>query len=153
MKRALLVLGLLCFGLNSFAQTFDSKFLDGTIMFQLNDEPTAITNLVRSRGPRETGLSVDINDYPELAKVFSGITVTGFEKPSYFTGKPALMKIFRIEFSEFSKIDVLIRELEKIGSVTFAEKEPIYTFDFVPNDTFHTGNNKWYHDLVGSENA
>ncbi|MFT6244160.1 MAG: PKD repeat protein [Crocinitomicaceae bacterium] len=153
MKQALLILGLLCFGLNSFAQTFDSKFLDGTIMFQLNDEPTTIANLVRSRDTRETGLPVNINDYPELAKVFSGITITDFEKPSYFTGKPALMKIFRIEFAEFAKIDWLIRELEKIGSVTFAEKEPIYTFDFVPNDTFHTGNNKWYHDLVGSENA
>ena len=63
------------------------------------------------------------------------------------------MKIFRIKFSEFDRIDELIRELEKIGSVKFAEKEPIYTFDFVPNDTWHTGNNKWYHDLVGSEDA
>ncbi|NRA11521.1 MAG: S8 family serine peptidase, partial [Crocinitomicaceae bacterium] len=153
MKRALLVFGLLCFGLNSFAQTFDSKFLDGTIMFQLNDEPTTVSNLVRSANPRETGLPVKINDYPELAKVFSGITITDFEKPSYFTAKPALMKIFRIEFAEFDKVDELIHELEKIGSVTYAEKEPIYTFDFVPNDTWHTGNNKWYHDLVGSENA
>ena len=100
MKRALLVFGLLCFGLNSFAQTFDSKFLDGTIMFQLNDEPTTVSNLVRSANPRETGLPVKINDYPELAKVFSGITITDFEnveEDQGYTQKPEWRPVTKFE--------------------------------------------------------
>ena len=63
------------------------------------------------------------------------------------------MKIFRIRFADFDQIDELIERLEKVATVGYAEKEPIYTFDFIPNDTYHNGNNKWYHTLVGSEAA
>lgn len=153
MKQALLVIGLLCFGLGSFAQTYDSQFLDGTIMFRLKNAPTTFDNSARQLDPDEFGLKVNIANYPELAAVFNGITITDFEKPSYFTRKPALMQIFRIEFSEFDKIDEIVSQLEKIAILDYAEKEPIYTFDFVPNDTYHAGNNKWYHTAVGSEAA
>ena len=73
MKLALLTLGLLCFGLGSFAQTFDSKFLDGTIMFQLNDEPTTNNNHIRSSDKNDYGASVDISDYPNWQKSFPGL--------------------------------------------------------------------------------
>ena len=153
MIRTLLIFGLLCFGLNSFAQTYDKNFLDGTIMFQLNTESTNFDYSLYNVDPKESGLKININDYPEIAAIFDGLTVTDFEKPSYFSRKSALMKIFRIEFSEFDKIDELIEQLEQITTVEYAEKEPIYTFDFVPNDTYHSGNNNWYHTLVGSEAA
>lgn len=152
-KKNLLILGLLCFGFNSFSQTFDEKFLDGTIMFRLTNAPTTFDKSAHQTDLNDYGLKVKISDYPELAPVFNGVTITDFEKPSYFTRRPALMQIFRIEFSEYEKIDEIIKKLEKIGAVEYAEKEPIYTFDFVPNDTYHTGNNKWYHTLVGSEAA
>jgi len=135
------------------AQTFDENFLDGTIMFTLNDEPTNIDYSIQQSDPNHYGLKVNINNYPEIAAVFDGLTITDIEKPSYFTRKPALMKIFRVKFAEFDKIDELVRNLEAIATVEYAEKEPIYTFDFVPNDTYHSGTNKWYHTLVGSEAA
>ena len=53
------------------------------------------------KDPDEFGLKVNIANYPELAAVFNGITITDFEKPSYFTRKPALMQIFRIQFLIF----------------------------------------------------
>ena len=91
--------------------------------------------------------------YPEIAEIFDNITVTNFDRPSFYTGKKELMKIYRIKFAEFNQIDALIGAMKSIPNLDFVEKEPIYFFDFVPNDTYHSGTNKWYHTLVGSENA
>lgn len=135
----------------AFSQTHDPNFLDGTIMFKLTNTPE--TGIVYQDDPHDFGLEVSLNDYPELKAVMGGLTITEIDRPSYFTRKPELMNIFRVKFAEFDKIDEIIRDLEAIGNVEFAEKEPIYTFNFVPNDTYHTGNNKWYHDLVDSELA
>ena len=40
--------------------------------------------------------------------------------------------------------------LEKID---YVEKEPIYKNSYIPNDTYHSGPEKWYHDLINSEDA
>jgi PKD repeat protein len=153
MKTVYLLFISLLIGQLAFGQTYNEKFLDGTIMFKLSTESTSFDSRYVQVDPNDYGLDVSLGNYPELAEIFSGITVIDFEKPSYFTRKPQLMQIFRIEFAEFDQIDRLIKEMGQLGYVEFVEKEPIYFFDFVPNDTYHTGNNKWYHDLVGSENA
>lgn len=139
------------FGLSMFAQTYQSDFLDGTIMFKLYNpvEPTS----PYQKDINNYGLEQNLQDYPEIADLFQGLTVESFERPSYFTRKPELMKIFRVKFAEYDKIDQLVHQLSKIANVEFAEKEPIYFIDFIPNDSFHSGTNKWYHTLVGSENA
>lgn len=151
MKTLLSVLCMIGVSLSIYAQNYQSDFLDGTIMFKLYNpiEPTS----AYQRDVHNFGLEQNLSDYPEIAALFQGMTIESFERPSYFTRKPELMKIFRIKFAEFDKIDVLVDQLSKIANVEFAEKEPIYFTDFVPNDTYHSGTNKWYHTLVGSENA
>lgn len=152
MKTLLSALLVACCSLSTFAQTYQQDFLDGRIMFKLNytHDPGAA---VHQKDPHNFGLEQDIQSYPEIAQVFQGISVQKFERPSYFTGKSELMKIFRVTFSDYNKIDELVAQLNRLGAVEFAEKEPVYHFDFVPNDTYHSGNNKWYHTLVGSEAA
>ncbi|OFZ66467.1 MAG: hypothetical protein A3D92_21660, partial [Bacteroidetes bacterium RIFCSPHIGHO2_02_FULL_44_7] len=152
MKTILTALCSFACALSLFGQSYQSDFLDGRIMFKLK------YTVEPSTRPHQTdrhdfGLDQDMSMYPEIAQILQGLTIQKFERPSYFTFKPELMKIFRVTFSEFEKIDELVRELAALDIVEFAEKEPIYHFDFVPNDTYHTGNNKWYHTLVGSEAA
>ena len=151
MKKILLLLMLFAFGQLSYTQTFDPNFLDGTIMFKLRVSPESTA--VKRTDPHDFGLDVDIAKYPEIAEIFDNITVTNFDRPSFYTGKKELMKIYRIKFAEFNQIDALIGAMKSIPNLDFVEKEPIYFFDFVPNDTYHSGTNKWYHTLVGSENA
>jgi PKD repeat protein len=135
----------------SQAQTFSSEFLDGRIMFQLKIDTH--NYVAKQIDPNDFSLEVSPNDYPFIKQIFQSVHLTKMEKPSFFTGKPELQNIFRISFDEYDKIDELVAALKKTPGVVFAEKEPIYKIDFVPNDTYHTGNNKWYHTLVGSESA
>jgi PKD repeat protein len=136
-----------------YAQSYNPDFLDGRIMFKIKGEAAANMHQGQQTDPNSFSLLEQLNDYPELKAALEGYQITKFERPSYFTNKKELMKIYRLHFSNFSKIDEIVGKLTKLNIIEFAEKEPIYKTGFVPNDPQHTGTNKWYHTLVGSENA
>ena len=135
------------------AQSYQANYLDGRILFQLKGDSYPNKLQKDQVDPNDFSLVEELSQYPELASLFEDVSITKFERPSYFTFKPSLMNMYRIQFTDFSKVDELIKRLQSISSVVFAEKEPIYFTDFVPNDPSHTGSDKWYHTLVGSENA
>ncbi len=137
---------------SGFSQTYNPNFLDGRIMFKLK-ATAPLTKNARQTDINDFSLELNINDYPEIKAIFAQASVQRFSQPSFFTYKPELVKIYRVEFSDYSKIDELVRALNANTAIEFAEKEPIYSIDFIPNDTYHTGSNKWYHTLVGSEAA
>ena len=135
-----------------FTQTINNDFLDGTIIFKLK-EFIEVNNNDIVKTSDEIGIIVDINDYPIFKEIFKDINVLSFERPSYFSGKRELQKIYRVTFSDFDKIELILDKLNKLGILEYAEKEPIYKTTFVPDDTYHNGTNKWYHTQVNSELA
>ena len=148
--KKLLILILTC---NVFyGQTYNDKFLDGTIIFKLKNFVEISEENVTNTSDN-IGVIVDLKDYPELDYIFEGINIINFERPSYFSGKRELQKIYRIIFSDYNEIDYLIDKLNKLEIIEYAEKEPIYKTTFVPNDSYHNGTDKWYHTLVNSEQA
>ena len=136
----------------TIGQEFNSEFLDGTIVFKLNE--FIEVNLDDAEKTFDgVGLIDNIENYPEIENIFNEINVLKFERPSYFTNKRELQKIYRIVFLENDLIDDLIEKLNDLSIILYAEKEPIYKNIFVPNDSYHNGTNKWYHTLVNSEDA
>ena len=136
----------------SFSQTYNPNFLDGRIMFKMK------TNVHTKEIVKRTDLNSyskveNLANYPELALALKNFSISKFERPSFYTGKEELMKIYRIYFSDFSDIEQIIKKLKQLNLIEFAEKEPIYKTDFIPNDTYYTGTYKWYHTLVNSEQA
>lgn len=143
-----------CLSVLSFAQSNAApSFHPGVLMFQLKGDirPNALN--VRQTDKNHFDLEENIHSYPFLDSIFQNAGVTKLERPSYFTFKPSLMNIYRIHFTDDAHINEYLNQLEKVAEVLYAEKEPIYETGFVPNDPNHTGTNKWYHTLVGSENA
>jgi len=133
--------------------TLAQDFHPGVLMFQLKGEIQP-NHLHQKQGDKnQFNLEEDFHNYPFLEAIFLDAGVTKLERPSYFTMKPSLMNIYRIYFSDVTHINSYLNQLQKVAEVLYAEKEPIYSTGFVPNDPSHTGTNKWYHTLVGSENA
>ena len=116
------------------SQNFNENFLDGTIMFKLNDYVEYSGESVYKTNDG-IGLIDNLSNYPEINSIFQDINVLQFERPSYFTNKRELQKIYRIKFDDFDKIDLLIKKLNDLESIEYAEKEPIYRTTFVPNDS------------------
>ncbi len=153
MKKLALILWSLAIINIAFAQTHNPDFLDGRVMFKLKkDIPVKKENLNRI-DKHSFSLEESLAKYPILQDALKNYGITKFERPSYWTGKQELMKIYRITFSDFTKIDEIVDKLASLDILEYAEKEPIYKTGFVPNDPLHTTSNKWYHTLVGSENA
>ena len=134
------------------SQNFEKDFLDGTIIFKLNNF-IENNDEIQTKTSDAIGLIENISNYPDLVKIFENIQILNFERPSYFTSKRELQKIYRITFSNYEKINYLISQLNKLDIINYAEKEPIYKNTFIPNDSYHNGTNKWYHTLVDSESA
>ena len=132
---------------------FTQSFLPGVLMFQLKGDIQPNRLNQKQTDPNQFSLTEDLNSYPFLQTIFQDAGVTSLERPSYFTMKSSLMNIYRIYFTDDSHINSYLNQLQKVADVLYAEKEPIYSTGFVPNDASHTGTNKWYHTLVGSENA
>ena len=133
-------------------QNYDSEYLDGTIVFKLNQFVEVNLDEIEKTFDG-IGLIDKIENYPYIKEIFNDITIVNFNRPSYFTNKRELQKIYKIVFTENELIDELIIKLNNLEIIEFAEKEPIYKNSFVPNDSYHSGTNKWYHTLVNSEDA
>ncbi|MFH2144052.1 MAG: S8 family serine peptidase [Bacteroidota bacterium] len=150
----LFALILFCTGL--FSQTYNPDFLDGVVFFKLKDNVAIESDEFIKKLPylSETNKFVSINDYPEIKSALSGYSVTKLERPSYYTKIPQLMRIFRVYFSNFSEIDNIIRDLQQLDFIEYAETAPIRKIDFIPNDTYYSQSNyKWYFTLVSAEQA
>ncbi|HJN54562.1 MAG TPA: hypothetical protein QGI27_05785, partial [Flavobacteriaceae bacterium] len=70
-------------------QNYDAEFLDGTIMFKLNNF-VEINQEDINKTFDNIGIIETIDDYPELIDVFEGISIISFQRPSYFTNKREL---------------------------------------------------------------
>ena len=117
MKNFIKLSVLFCLSINySFSQTYSEEFLDGTIMFQLKENVLSFDKTIQ---PDENILSKNenISNYPEIAVIFNDVEVTTFERPSYFSNKRGIQTIFRVVFSDFDKIDLLISQLELLSFV------------------------------------
>jgi len=99
-----------------YAQTFNQDYLDGTIMLKLNYFIES-SNTDFDKTNDGIGLIENIFDYPFLNDIFDEVNVINFERPSYFTGKRELQKIYRIVFTDFEKIDKLLEKLNENDNI------------------------------------
>jgi len=154
MNRKLLTLLLAIFVTVVTAQTYRADALDGRVMFKLKDNVQIDGEHVKPLADASiTNKVVNLQDFPELNQILSKYNIIKTQRPSYYTGIPSLVRIFDIQFSDFEDIDNIIRDLEKSDIIEYASKMPIYKIDFVPNDTYYSGSDKWYLDLVNAEGA
>jgi len=149
-NRLTLIVGLLLCNL-AFAQTYSPDFLDGSILFKLK------TNKETVETQRENTSALvkreSFSDYPEIIKNLKTYSLTDISRPIYYSNKRELQKIYRLKFSNYAEIDDIVKKLNSLDFIEYAEKEPIRKLSFVPNDPYYSGGFKWYHDLVGAEAA
>jgi len=154
--RILLVIPVILFSYISYSQTYDSENLDGVVFFKLKDNvPIESDEFIRNLPFRsETENFVSFDDYPEIKNALSAYSVTKLERPSYYSKKPQLMRIFRVYFTNYSEVDNIIKDLAKLSLIEYAEKSPIRKIGFTPNDALYSQTtNKWYFTLVSAESA
>jgi subtilisin family serine protease len=59
--------------------------------------------------------------------------------------------IYRVYLEDNSDIEVAMDALQRDANIIFAEYEPIYRYEYVPNDPSYS--NQWHHEYIMSEDA
>jgi len=150
--KTLMLLASVLFFVQGFSQTFDKNYADGRLFFKLkNNVPIAMT--LQNK--------VDFSRLSTLNKILSKYSVTKIDRLSDDVNEKLLSQTFRIYFSNFSQVEIIVNALEKLDIVEYAEKEPVYYVDWVPDDPYYKDNInnkgnyhwKWYFDLINAEDA
>lgn len=152
-KLIILTLLLTVTGLTgSFSQTFYKNSIDGQIFFKINDsEPLTISV---NQETREANLA----DAGFLSDIIKKYQITGLKSPFNFKEDPQLLRIYKLEFSDFHHVDSIINDLQKMKNIEFAERVPLYKAIMAPNDPLYSTtsyymNWNWHWDKIGAEAA
>lgn len=154
MRKYFILLLLFVFSSSLYSQTYYSDAIDGRIIFRLKDKVEIEgVNAVKPANSRQISKKEDVSDFPTLQKVFNNYSITNFERPSYYTGKEKLIRMFIVDFSNYSEVDDMIRDLVALDIVEYAEKQLIRKLSFIPNDDYWDGYNNWYLTQVNAQQA
>lgn len=126
LQKQLFTIGLMFTMLTNYAQTFEKQFLDGVVYFKIKN------NLSISLPEYKGDLSV-YAAWPELKEALSHVQMISLKKP-FKTKTESVQNIYRIQFSDWSKINEFVRSLNQLNIVDFAEKSQILELFSTPND-------------------
>ena len=137
------------------AQNYDETAIDGRVIFKLKDAyPIDGMDVAIPSDKNIISKKENLSNYPNLAQVLAPYNVINFERPSYYTKKPRLIRIFIVDFANPADVDNVIRDLQQLGEVEYAEKQLIRKTTFIPNDPLY-GNifDDWFLQQVNAEQA
>jgi len=153
MKKVLFLFTLLLTISYVNAQVYDAGAIDGRVIFKLKDS-YSIDGMKASIPEDKNMISKReiLSDYPMLEQVLAPYNVVNFERPSYYTKKPRLIRIFIVDFANPADVDNVINDLKSLNVVEYAEKQLIRKIDFVPNDPLYANmNDSWFLQQVNAE--
>ncbi len=127
---------------SSFGQTLDYDYYDGKLYFKfLNESDKVISGLDDLRSGK----------HQEIQLVLDKYGVTTLERPFKVLKTPTFDRTYQMSFSDYTKVDELIKELEALPYMEYAERVPIMRHSYTPNDP--NQGSQYYLDLINAEEA
>lgn len=144
MKKLLLAFALL--PLLAFAQSSVAEFQDGKIWFKLDNEIRVAASL--SEDPRH----ISEQTIPGLEQIVKKYGFQNLSKPfAAAKNSIVLQRTYLLEFSDHARTGQLIKELEALRGVEYAEKVPLDRLCLTPNDP--SFGSQWGLSVIGAPTA
>ncbi|MFN3918525.1 MAG: S8 family serine peptidase [Flavobacteriales bacterium] len=135
MKRLLLSIVAVGFTAIGTAQTVYDNCQDGKIWFKIKDDYVMQKNMtMKGQEDRRSEMQKALDELPFLANVISGFQVTNVSAPFAHFKAPKLKITYQIDFSDYQKVDEIIRVLQNHPAIEYAERVPLDKKTFTPND-------------------
>ena len=158
----------------TFGQKYNSLWVDGRIYFK-------VSNSVSLDVPNENGRIMP-KDLPFLGDLIDEYQITNVDMPFLSASSNSIRHTWRMDFGAIDRIESLIKDMEKLGVVEYAEPAPLFFISnyegegntraqrFTPNDTYYNRalsydgvygmgigsyevNSSWHLDLINAEQA
>lgn len=148
----------------TFGQKYNSLWVDGRIYFK-------VSNSVSLDVPNENGRIMP-KDLPFLGDLVEEYQITNVDMPFLSASSNSIRHTWRMDFGAIDKIESLIKDMEKIGVVEYAEPAPLFFISQTVNDPYYNRtlnytpsgleflygsafsvNSSWHLDLINAEDA
>ena len=157
----------------TFGQKYNSLWVDGRIYFK-------VSNSVSLDVPNENGRIMP-KDLPFLGDLVEEYQITNVDMPFLSASSNSIRHTWRMDFGAIDKIESLIKDMEKLGVVEYAEPAPLFFISnyegdqntraqrFTPNDPYYNAelsypglflglgsfeaNSSWHLNLINAEDA
>lgn len=151
MKRKLLVLLLpALLGFTAKAQTVYTDYMDGRIWLKIKDN----TPIWHVAGTEMNHNNMPLSSLPFIKQMASEYKITRLSRPFHMVkNEKKLSNVFLVEFSEYNKIDLFIRQLQETGKLDYAEKVPLTRTTLTPNDPNYNASTQWSLFKINASNA
>lgn len=142
MKKTIILSFMVCLIMPLLSQTIHNKYWDGVLYVKVKN------HLESSKNKDEFSEPQIFRDYIE--KWIHGFELYEFQCP-FRTLKPDVQSIYRVRFTDYSKVEEYQKELMQIDFVEWAEKSPILRSFSVPNDSMI--NQQYYLERIKAYDA
>lgn len=151
MNKYLLVLVLALLSVSLSSQTVYPDFSDGVIYFKVQKN-TDVNIPVFSEKDNPENYYQRFSEFPQILSLIKDYSVTELVRP-FRTPCPKVQNTYRLKFDEYAGVDAIIRELESLDYIVYAEKNPIYLIQIsnTPNDQFVS--EQYYLEIVSAFEA
>jgi PKD repeat protein len=152
-SRLSLIIGILIFQIAS-AQTIKPDARDGFIYFKIKDH---VTFKIISYEDK-----VAMDQFSFLSHLIDGYGIKEIKRTLWMSDDEKLRRTFLMEFTSKEKVDELIKKMEDIDIIEYAEIAPIFKLAYVPNDPYYSKTNNyqgytlrwnWYLKKINAEQA
>lgn len=108
----------------SFTQSFNKDYVDGVIYFKVKSGSNIIIPEFNS---------INKNQVFELLLLDDGMQISEIKK-AFKTKDSRLENIYRIDFENYPMINEILRRLNSLSYIEYAEKPPLYKLLYTPSD-------------------
>lgn len=81
-----------------------------------------------------TGKTIDASAIPQIKAFISKYGITKVQRPFYIKQSLELGQVYRIYFTEVTKVDAFIKDLQQDATVEYAERVPLVKTTLAPDD-------------------
>lgn len=146
MKKLLLLLGIWGIMFNVNAQTFHPNYQDGKIWFKIKNNYRINAKL--DENPKD----IPLNHLPILNEISKQYQITRLSRPFFAAkGDVNLERTYLLEFSDYMLVESIIKKLESIEGIEYAEKVPLDKPCLTPNDPSFSS--QWGLNIIGAQTA
>ncbi len=138
----------------TFGQKYNSLWVDGRIYFK-------VSNSVSLDVPNENGRIMPKN-LPFLGDLVDEYQITNVDMPFLSASSNSIRHTWRMDFGAIDKIESLIKDMEKLGVVEYAEPAPLFFISQTVDDPYYNAslsmittsvNSSWHLGLINAEQA
>ncbi|MFO7880645.1 MAG: S8 family serine peptidase [Bacteroidota bacterium] len=154
MKKLLFVVIAMGIAMSGFAQTVDYWCVDGRVYFKINDD------VALNVSQNENG-QINPKDVYFLQDLIDDYQITELSMPFLSADSDILQRTFRMDFEKIHDVEQLVKDMNNLPDIEYAEKAPLFRISMVPDDpyygdvsgSFGTAAANWHLSNINAETA